>query len=304
MLENAGTNVGTGRVESETFVLTSKPHLYVIRTTKEPYEEAVDGLMIRELFEPVHDDTLPDGIGNYSIVIEGVVTSESEIWTMSEKAHQLAEDLNRTWTYVCGHPINVARLGLTVRTAPPGWMTDVPEIRERISAKRSGLTCGSIEIKTRYWVFCSDFPLRRALRVRESLLDASVIVRTLISLHHMALTSRESEVRLLLLAKALEIVRAILPGRRDQEKQRKLPYEIISELRRGSLDWLSEIANSRLDVRHAIRNKNGPKLHRRISKEERKDFEHDANLVICSVVCGELGQALVILRDAPPKNGT
>ncbi|MBA7704942.1 hypothetical protein ES703_113765 [subsurface metagenome] len=242
---------------------------------------------------------MPDGTVSYSIWIETGVSSPEEIWAKKGTAFELADDLNRIWTYVCGQPINAARLGLVAYHAPAAWTTNAEEVEKDLPAAISGLTYKEISIQTRHWTYCPELPLAKALDVRESYETASDFVRTLIELHYSALTSKRSEARLIFFAKALEIVRALLPGRKDQQKQKSLPAKITSDLHE-SLHWLFGMANTRSDVRHVVQRVTGPTLHPRMSAQEFRSFEHDADLVIRTAVCMQLGNEPFLVKHGTP----
>ena len=246
---------------------------------------------------------MPDGTVSYSIWIETEVSSPEEIWAKRSTAFELADDLNRVWTYVCGQPINAARFGLVACHAPAAWTTNAEEVEKDLQAAISGLTYKEISIQTRHWTYFPELPLAKALDVRESYETASDFVRTLIELHYSALTSKRLEARLIFFAKALEIVRALLPGRKDQQKQKSLPVNITSELHE-SLHWLFGMANTRSDVRHIVQEVTGPTLHPRMSAQEFRSFEHDADLVIRTAVCMQLGHEPFLVKGGTPTSAS
>ena len=278
----------------------SKPLLYVVASSPSPHQRSVGDWIIRESYEPLDDRTLPDGTVSYSIWIETEVSSPEEIWAKRSTAFELADDLNRVWTYVCGQPINVARFGLVACHAPAAWTTNAEEIEKDLQAAISGLTYKEISIQTRHWTYCPELPLVKALDVRESYETAPDLVRALIELHYSALTSERSEARLFFFAKALEVVRKLLPGKNDPQKQNLLPVNITSDLHE-SLRWLFEMANRRSDVRHVVQGKVAPPtLHPRMSPQEFRSFEHDADLVIRTTVCKALGHKPFLVERGKP----
>jgi len=278
----------------------SKPLLYVVASSPSPHQRTVGDWIIRESYEPLDDRTLPDGTVSYSIWIETEVSSPEEIWAKRSTPFELADDLNRVWTYVCGQPINVARFGLVACHAPAAWTTNAEEIEKDLQAAISGLTYKEISIQTRHWTYCPELPLAKALDVRESYETASDLVRTLIELHYLALTSEVSQARLFFFAKALEIVRGLLNGQNNEQKQNSLPANIRSGLRK-SLRWLFKIANTRADVRHVVQRKvTPPTLHPPMSAQERRSFEHDADLVIRTAVCIQLGHEPFLVERGKP----
>lgn len=279
----------------------SKPQLYVLASTGSPHQRTVGDWIVRESYEPLDDRTLPDDTVSYSIWIETEVSSPEEIWAKRSKGFELAYDLNRVWTYVCGQPINVARLGLVAYHAPAAWTTNAEEVEKDLQAAISGLTYKEISIQTRHWTYCPELPLAKALDVRESYETASDFVRTLIELHYLSLTSVKSEARFFFFAKALEIVRALLPSRTNRQKQKLLPVNIASDLHK-SLHWLFDMANTRSNVRHVVQKGAITTLLPQMSVQEGRSFQHDADLVIRTVVCMQLGHEPFLVIHGKPNS--
>jgi len=287
-------NKGKSKTKRKIF-FKSKPQLFVLASADSTHQRSIGDWIVRESYEPIDDSTLPNGIVSYSILIETEVSSHEEIWSKQKTAFELADDLNRVWTYVCGQPINAARFGLFAYNAPPAWKTNSEEVEEFLQTASSGLK-GKLSIQTRQWIYCPELPLKKALDLRQDYKIAPDLIRTLIELHYSALISVRRESRLFLFANALEIVRALLPGRADKQKQNSLPDNIKNNLHE-SLHWLFYMANNRSDVRHVV--KKGT-LHPRMSSKEHNSFEHDADLFIRTVVCKELGyESFLVIHGKP-----
>lgn len=276
----------------------TKPLLYVLSETVSPHQYIIGDWVIRETYEPLDDRKLPKGTVSYSIWIETEVSSPEEIWAKKDIGFKIADDLNRVWTYVCGQPINAARLGLVVCDAPDAWTTNNKEVENKLHAEISGIT-GNIIFQTRYYMYVMELPLSKALDVYESYKTASDLVHALIELHYSALTSKRSEARLIFFAKALEMVHKLLPGKRNQQKQDSLPVNITSNLHK-SLPWLFEMSNERVDTRHVVQRTPTPTLHKQMSVQERQSFEDDADLIIRTVVCQQLGYEPFLVKYGKP----
>jgi len=106
-----------------------------------------------------------------------------------------------------------------------------------------------------------------ALEALAAFRNAQPVVRSLVELHFSALTSTRVDGRLFFFAKALELVRALLPGADLPAKSANLHPEIRGELARP-LSWLYDMSNNRFDVRHVVRNPQGPDLHPPMTSEE------------------------------------
>ncbi|HZQ90387.1 MAG TPA: hypothetical protein VFA60_01185 [Terriglobales bacterium] len=101
-----------------------------------------------------------------------------------------------------------------------------------------------------------------------------------------------------LFAKRLILRRADAPGKTDTQREGALSADVRSELRQ-SLHWLYDIANNRLEVRHVVsKGKSGSAgtLLPKLTAAERRDFLHDADLVIRGVVEREIGVPAAIVR--------
>jgi hypothetical protein len=94
-------------------------------------------------------------------------------------------------------------------------------------------------------------------------------------------------------AKGLELTRAMLPGRSPAAKERNLPDAARTGMRHP-LNWLYEIANRRLEVRHVIRDPARLELHQRLTSDERRDYRDDCDLVLRAVISERLQIPLVI----------
>jgi hypothetical protein len=248
----------TEATTTRTIFLKSKPHVYTIASIDDPHQRTLGDWIIRETWSEIDDSTLPDRSVQYSVVIETDVSTPEEIWAKRDAAYELADDLNRIWIYVCGEPLNAPRLGLVEMNAPPAWTTNAKEVEEELHASISRITC-DLSIQTRYHTYCPELPLAKALEVWESYRTGSDVIRTLIELHYSALTSERSQARYFFFAKALEIVQALLPGQRNEQKQNLLPADITNDLDQ-SLHWLFSMANNRSDVRHVFRIRTSPRL--------------------------------------------
>jgi hypothetical protein len=99
----------------------------------------------------------------------------------------------------------------------------------------------------------------------------------------------------------LEITRAYLHGNNDEEKERCLPPEAQAELR-NSYHKLFDLANNRLNTRHAVKRKpEVVELHPELEGGELDDFYHDCDLIIRSVICDYFQEEVVILKKKEKK---
>lgn len=136
-----------------------------------------------------------------------------------------------------------------------------------------------------HWLALPYFPLERALQIRPKCRFADPMLKALFEIHFGALKLRRSEGKLFALAKGLELVRVLLPGRGDDTKQKSLSDKVSNNLKR-SLHWLFDIANNRFNIRHVVSQRGGKsELNPALTTAELLDYEHDADLVMRSVTC-------------------
>ena len=258
----------------------------------------------REAFAPfeVSEYRRRSKVRPYGLRMEAIVRTKGEVHECRQAALNLAQDLNRVWAYVAGVPLFPQVLIARRINAPPGWQSNSDKISRglpwtlgphRIHIEGGGIRFGRPKP---YLVTLTDMPLGPALAAVRKFRGADQVTRLLMGLHFGALNQPGTDSRLFLLAKALELVRATLPGRNDTQRQAALHPETRQELRR-SLHWLYGIANNRLEVRH-VTDRNRLQLLPRLTKVERDDFEHNADLVIRSVVAKQLDIELAIEKHA------
>jgi hypothetical protein len=142
-------------------------------------------------------------------------------------------------------------------------------------------------------------PLEKVLAVRESLLHASPEIEHLVELH---IAAHKSELgALFFLAKGLELAGAFF-GRRRTARNTGLERELkaigIAARLTRSVEWLFEIANTRFDVRHAVKPCSPVSLHPRMNDSERAEFRHNADLLLRGFICARLGVGIVTLNRA------
>ena len=229
----------------------------------------------------------------YGLRMESQVTTKEEARHCHSEALRLASDLNAVWAYIAGVPLFPKRLVLQVVDSPNGWRTNFKKLESALPT--AARFHGEVRISEgSYSLELPFMPLQRALAAVQAYHVASENVRVLMGLHFEALDQPGTQSGLFLLAKALELARGMLPGRDNKQRQAALPPDVRAELRQ-SLHWLYGIANHRLEIRHVIDKKNRSLLPR-LSAEERKDFVHDADIVIRGVIERELGIEAALVR--------
>ena len=203
------------------------------------------------------------------------------------RASDLSSDLDRVWPYVAGEPLLPVVLTIRLRDDPEGWSSNFREL-ERHFARLSGAPLGYGEVINRRWMKMPIAPLGRALEALGRLRSLSGAAKLLHELHYSSLKSTDFNAQMFTLAKCLEIVRHLLPGRNDTQRHKSLDPTIQASVTHSLHDLLG-LANKRLDVRHAVENPIGPTFHPEMTGEERSSFVHDADTIVRGVVSSHLG---------------
>jgi hypothetical protein len=230
----------------------------------------------------------------YGLKMQTEVNWRNEVSPTRMAAIKLAGELNLIWAYVAGRSLFYKVLHVTPITAPPGWESNSDALEKTLPSKG-----GFAEFK---WTKSGSsgtplffMPLEHALIAVRAYRCADEATKRLIRLHYDAMSHLGSESTFLLLSKALELTAALLPGRTRPQKQQSLPSEFGSELRH-SLQWLFDIANTRQETRHVVE-RGRMDLHPKLTKEEREDFRHDAELVVRGAIGSRLGVQHVFVVD-------
>jgi hypothetical protein len=276
----------------ETLFYECSPRPFFVPARLRGYRGRVGGL---DVIEHRHrSNVLP-----YGLRMECQVNTEQEAACSHTEALQLARDLNIVWAYVAAVPLFPKRIMLQLSGAPDGWRTNFKKLKSTRPIKpRSALAISSSPgpavafrmsikiIQGKYKVLLPYMPLQPALVAVQAYRTANENMRFLMNLHFGAIDQLGTESQLFLFAKALDLVRRVmLPGRSVQQKESALPHDVRAALSQ-SLNWLGAMSNNRLETRHVA---SDGKLLPKLSPTERRDFVHDADLVIRGVVERELG---------------
>jgi hypothetical protein len=281
--------------ESQILRYVSAPKVYGFETEQSPNTFEIDNLVLHEDFsEDSRYASIRQGLGNYSVVIETSISQSSQLPDRYEEVSIFARELDRAWMYACGHPLTKKKFSFTAPHIIPmdglldGWTTNYEDVKERF---REGHYRIETSLEHIHHAVYSFFPLSLAIAARAKYLAATEILRTLIDLHFYSHKATDGYSMCFFLAKALELVRAHLPGKTDQQKEKHLHTEVRVRMV-DSLHSLYGLSNTRFEIRHIV-NQHGT-LYPRLTTDELYAFQHDADLVVRSVVCSELGLDLLI----------
>lgn len=198
--------------------------------------------------------------------------------------------------YACGHPLckKVLTFMGPYIDVPDGkingWSSNFQEVEKDINKGRAHVLFSFDQISHSSYDF---WPLDRALTIRESYLKAPESIAAMVDLHFFAHKVEDSYSSFFFLAKALELVRSLLPGKDDQQKEKHLP-DIVRQKLMTPLHHIMGLANSQYEIRHIVKDKRNGSLHERMNNAEITAYKHDSDLIIRSVVCKELSIPLII----------
>jgi hypothetical protein len=255
-----------------------------------------EGWTFREVYEPNAAQDIAPGLGHYHLVLEREVNTPEELWHWDPIGVRLLERLDWVWAYAWGTPFRSSGFHISlVDIAPPaGWSSNAKDLSVDLQRQTGGLIISGGGITQRHWRRVPFFPLTRAIAALTAYPGADELVRELIGIHHQAHASKEPA---LLLSKGLEIVRRLLPGQSDKQKQVALDPEIAGHLR-SDLHALFGAANTRRSTRHAVK-PSELALHPPFAGNEVLDFLMDADFLVNAVVCQRLGlEVIAISNDA------
>ena len=204
------------------------------------------------------------------------------------------DELDKAWVYACGHPLTKKHFAFMSPhiTVPDGklsgWKSNYREVEKEINKGKAHATISLIKLDHAsfpYW------PLEVAINVRKEYLQSTEQAQTLVDLHYYAHKVKSGYAMLFFLAKSLELIRSLLPGRNNSAKEKQLPRDVREKLH-SSFNHILGLSNKRFEIRHIVKNTKDSTLHTKLTNEELKIFKEDADLIIRAVVCKELGVPL------------
>ena len=275
----------------------SEPKTYEIHCEDEPYSGLIKEFVISEdfLLNEKFEHISPT-LGDYQLIIETEANDSSELQSKHFEIKAMVQELDRCWMYACGHPLNKKALSFVGPYLDfpdgniEGWTSNFREAEKEVNKGKAHIvfTSGRVSHSSfSYW------PLKKALNVREAYNKAHENVAALVDLHFFSHKVEDSYSSFFFLAKAMELVQAMLPGRTDQKKERKLSGEFRSRLK-TSLHHIMGLANTRYEIRHIVKEKQNCTLHERLKNSEINAYKHDADLFIRYVACKKLAIPLII----------
>jgi hypothetical protein len=167
-------------------------------------------------------------------------------------------------------------------------------LSETLQLAVGDLVIGSLQGGHVHWRTSSRFPLQTLVAGVAGYRSSDELTRAIIDFHFEGTMSETLNGPEFLFAKALDIVREILPGKTDEQKENSLPADLRETLTH-SLHWLFEVANTRRDTRHPI-TKRPLSLHPAMTGAEKLAYLRNTDAVLRGVVCHRLSIPYVDVR--------
>jgi hypothetical protein len=275
----------------------SDPKIYDIQSDGNHYHEFINDLSISEHFLANEKyKHISPALGDYYLTIETEVDETSELQSKYFAIKEFISELDRSWMYTCGHPLVKKVLTFTGPYVDfpdgniRGWESNFRDAERELNKGKAHVVASFVNYSHSAF---SYWPLQKALSTRKSYLAASKPIAALVDLHFFAHKVEDSYSSFLFLAKAMELVQAMLPGKTDDKKEKKLPDGFRSRLK-TSLHHIMGLANTRYEIRHIVKEKQNCTLHESLNNDEINAYKHDADLFIRFVVCRELAIPLII----------
>ena len=286
-------------MQSHLLKYESDPKIYSFNINSDPHSEYLGELRVFEMFQLNQEyDRFGDGLGDYQVVVESKIEQKDHLWESFNQISVVARELDLAWTYGCGHPLTKRHFIFqasivdidSTQGIVRGWRGNYGELLDEINRGKRHV---SFRFNRMDFSSLPSFPLAGVLKIRSAILEADETTTILLNLHYSAHMANDVLSMCFFLSKCLELVRAILPGRRDEEKEDYLQDSAKNELQM-SLHDLFDLANNRFQTRHII-DKEG-EFHPRLTSDELVAFRYDADLVIRSVLAERLEVDVVVPR--------
>ena len=249
-------------------------------------------LTITESFkDSARYDSIEKNLGEYKVICRARCASLPELMANYRSILEATREIDVAWLYSCGHPLakehytllspSVLMYDGTIK----GWKTNYRSIRKKMHYGKPRVDFSISRVDHAH---LETYPLQSALSACEAIRHAGATVRALIELYYSARKVADTYSVLFFMSKALEMVRKILPGKNDAEKEQSLAAKCSIKLP-ISLHQMYDLANNRFETRHAIARENHVRLMPHITNEELRTFLASGDDIIRAVVCAELG---------------
>jgi hypothetical protein len=244
--------------------------------------------------------------GEYTIIISKKVNTRDELGEITMEAYELATKINKLITYSIGRPLNQrlndfygSRRAIIPFDKVDGWKSNYNELQRTLTKLENPNQKFFIKISSEnllHWSTCKNPPLRELIEIINKYDKASLSIKNLIRFHTIALL-HERDVKYLLLSKALEIVKELLPVPKNTSMSFvKLPEEIRVEFNKRSISWLYEMSNYRFETRHVVDKFSTEGFHVEMDENEYFDFMLLSDLLISYIIRTEFGLDPIVFK--------
>jgi hypothetical protein len=266
-----------------------------------PGRATLRGWDLSERFTPAAYTRGDVPYGSYRLILDRPIQIADHVWELHAQGVALIEDLELVWAFATGLPLRSAGFDLFLsEIAPPtGWRTNAREVDRELQAAKQGLI---VEDRSHsvHWRTAFSFPLATVAKALAAYETTDPVTRALVRFHYEGYMSATREGPYFLFAKALEVVRKLLPGRTDPEKERALDTEVRRSLHHD-FHWLFDISNRRLETRHPTEQKGATAtLHPPLDSREALAFLRDADTLIRAIACERLGLEMILFNYGTP----
>jgi len=284
-----------------TLILTSNILYLDIEDSTNLYSTNVDEFELAEQYNPSSSYH-----GEYTITISKNVNTKDELGEITMKAYELATKLNKLITYAIGRPLNQrtsdfygSRRAIIPFDKVDGWKSNFNELQRILTKLENPDQDLFAEVSSgdlRNWSSCKEPPLQELIEILGKYDQASLTLKNLIRFHTIALL-HERDVKYLLLSKALEIAKELLPVPKSTSKSfNQLPEEIRAEFNNRSISWLYEMSNFRFETRHIIDKKSNSGFHDEMDEKEYFDFMLLSDFLILYIIRNKFGLNPIVFR--------
>ena len=238
--------------------------------------------------------------GRYIIKIESpLIQDESDLCKYSRSIKVFAQRLTVLTKCVLGQALNTSpwetdsftkRIEL-IGQMPDGWQSNYSSIQEELDKKKR-LHLHIEEVEPHHFFTLNASPFSDYIKALKQYAQLKPIERDLLQvLNDADLVSFTG--RYMLLSKALEIVNAMHPLKRTDDRIQILLPELVQQFNGATIKDMMNLANNRKETRHYVDKSKDTLCHQAMSEEELKTFYSFTNQLCLNLLRRSLGLDIV-----------
>lgn len=245
------------------------------------------------------------GTSNYYLILKKKVQTKEEISDAKSEIADMCGLINTYSTFVIGWPLTMdvttpmgVKRYIRVAGNVDGWESNADELYTafRKKVKKEEPIMGKVSIgKVDPWVEMERNPIPDLIEILKKREKANPLVREIAKYFYLAKLN-DTNIRYLILGKALEIAKIIFRPSSPKRAFIGLPQEIKDEFGEKDIGWLYEMSNFRYETRHALDKKNNQGMHPELSDQECYEFTRLSNLILTYLVRKEFGLETIIWK--------